>query len=174
MKSVMQSFLPSTSAVKRWLCMPVVLVAIGIFSGCTNYGPMGTSNFDPTYSRTLDKGETLRYSTMAEVIIGSYMEGEEEPHPSTMGVLLLTNERMMFAKWNGKEQRYEPVVWTDYPHIAQVKKHNNILLKYIAIVATDGSKFTYLLGSKSVEQAYDSLMESIRQNHRPPVEGEQI
>ena len=71
----------------------------------------------------------------------------------------------MFALWNEKQQRYEPSIWTDYPHIAQVKMHNNILLQYIAIVATDGSKFTYMLGKKSVDSAYAVLIEQIQKNH---------
>jgi hypothetical protein len=97
------------------------------------------------------------------------MEGEEEPHLSFDGVLLLTNERMLFVQWNEQQQRYEPSVWTGYPYIAQVKMHNNILLQYIAIIATDGSKFTYMLGKKSVDSAYAILMENIQKNHKVPM-----
>ncbi len=98
------------------------------------------------------------------------MEGEEVSYPSYPGELLLTNEPMMFAQWNEKQQRYEPFLWTDYPYIAQVKMHNNILLQYIAIAATDGSKFTYMLGKQSVDPAYAILMEHI-QNHKAPING---
>ena len=44
------------------------------------------------------------------------------------------------------------------PTLPQLKMHNNILLQYIAIVATDGSKFSFMLGKQSVDPAYDILM----------------
>jgi hypothetical protein len=97
------------------------------------------------------------------------MEEEHELFQSYRGVLLLTSERMLFAQWNEQQRRYKPVVWTGYPDIAKVKKHNNILLQYIAIIATDGSKFTYMLGTNNVDAAYGILMEQIQKVHKAPM-----
>lgn len=151
-----------------WLGLLILLGAVVFLSGCKSYGPIGTPNFDPSYSRTLEKNEQLLYAARTELMIGTYMEGEEELFPLHPGMLLLTSERMMFAPWNEKQQRYEPTIWTDYPHIAQVKMHNNILLQYIAIIATDGNKFTYMLNPKSADAAYAVLMEKIGKSHPLP------
>jgi len=137
-----------------------------LLSGCKNYGPIGTSDFDPTYSQTLEKNEQLLYSAQTELIDGTFMEGEQEDRTSYLGVLLLTNERVMFARWNDKQQRYEPSIWTGYSYISKVKMHNNILLQYIAIAVADGSKYTYLLGKQSIEQANAILMENIEKHQK--------
>ncbi len=163
MRSAINYFASSRKAALSWLGL--LLCATALLSGCKSYGPIGAADFDSGYSRTLEKNEQLLFSVRTELVTGTFMEGEEESHPSYDGVLLLTSERMMFALWNEKQQRYEPSIWTDYPHIAQVKMHNNILMQYIAIIATDGSKLTYMLGKKSVDSAYAILIEQIRQNH---------
>ena len=150
-----------------WLLM----IVVALLSGCRSYGPVGTADFDPTYSRTLEQNEQLLFSSSGVLMVGTYMEGEEELYQEYSGMLLLTSERMMFALWNDKQQRYVPSIWTGYSDIARVKKHNNILLQYIAIVATDGSKFTYMLGGKSVEKAHAVLMERIGKNHKVPMPG---
>jgi hypothetical protein len=152
-----------------WLRLLLLLCATVLLSGCKNYGPIGTHEFDPTYSLTLEKNEQLLFSAWTELVDGTFMEGEEESHPSSEGVLLLTKERILFAIWNDKQQRYEPSLWADYTDIAQIKMHNNILLQYIAIVATDGSKFTFMLGTKSVDPAYAILMEHIQDGHKVPM-----
>ena len=151
------------------LALLILLCATISLSGCKGYGPVGAHNFDPRYSRTLEKNEELLFSTPAVLVNGTYMEGEEELYPSYDGVLLLTSDRMLFAIWDEHQQRYDPLIWTSYSSIAQVKMHNNILLQYIAIVATDGSKFTYMLGKSVVDQAYAILMESIAKNHIVPL-----
>jgi len=165
---------PDNSAVPRntalpWLGLLILSVVAVLLSGCKSYGPVGTPDFDSTYSRTLEKNEQLLFSTNTNLVDGTYMEGEEEAYPFFSGMLLLTDERMLFAVWNEKQQRYEPSMWTGYTYIAQVKMHNNILLQYIAIIATDGSKFTYMLNKTSVEPAYAILMERIEQNHKIPI-----
>jgi len=152
-----------------WLGLSILLSTLMSLSGCKNYGPIGTADFDPSFSRTLEKNEKLLFSTNTNLVDGTYMEGEEEAYPFFSGVLLLTEERMLFAKWNGKQQRYEPSFWTGYAHIAQVKMHNNILLQYIAIIAKDGKKFTYMLNRESVDRAYAVLLERIGDNHEIPV-----
>ena len=149
----------------------LLLIGVALLSGCRSYGPVGTADFDPTYSRTLEQDEQLLFASSGVLMAGTYMEGEEELYQEYSGMLLLTSERMMFALWNNKQQRYVPSIWTAYSDIARVKKHNNILLQYIAIVATDGSKFTYMLGSKSVEKAHAVLMERIGKNHKVPMPG---
>lgn len=146
------------------LSLLLLLCATMLLSGCKScksYGPIGTSNFDSTYSRTLETNEQLLFSSWAELVDGTFMEGELEAYPSYEGVLLLTDKRVLFAVWNKKQQRYEPALWTDYPNIAQLKMHNNIMLQYIAIVAEDGSKFSFMLGKQSVDSAYAILMEHI-------------
>ena len=163
MKSAINYFAVLRNAVLPWLVMLLLL------SGCRNYGPIDTPGFDPTYSRTLEKNEQLLFSAPARLVFGTYMEAEEESYPSYNGVILLTSERILFARWNKNQQRYEPSIWTGYPYIARVKKHNNILLQYIAIVATDGSKFTYMLGRKSVDPAYAILMEHVQTHHKVPM-----
>ena len=137
-------------------------------SGCKSYGPAGSPDFDPAYSSTLEKNEQLLFTAQTELVDGTYMEGEEESHPSYDGMMLLTSQRILFARWNGMQQRYEPLIWTGYAHIAQVKMHNNILLQYIALVATDGHKFTYMLGKNNVDQAYAILMARIQARHKIP------
>jgi hypothetical protein len=132
-----------------------------LLSGCKSYGPIGSPNFDPTYSRTLEKNEQLLFSSWAELIDGTFMEGELEAYPSYEGVLLLTDKRVLFAVWNKRQQRYEPALWSGYPDIAQLKMHNNNLLQYIAIVSEDGSKFSFMLGKQSVDSAYAVLMAHI-------------
>jgi hypothetical protein len=139
----------------------VLLCAAMALSGCKSYGPIGAPDFDPTYSRSLEKNEQLLFSSWTELIDGTFMEGELEAYPSYEGVLLLTDKRVLFAVWNQKQQRYEPALWTGYPGIAQLKMHNNNLLQYIAIVAQDGSKFSFMLGKQSVDPAYAILMEHI-------------
>jgi hypothetical protein len=143
------------------LGLMLLLCAAMLLSGCKSYGPIGTPNFDSTYSRTLETNEQLLFSSWAELIDGTFMEGELDAYPSYEGVLLLTDKRVLFAVWNKKQQRYEPALWTGYPSIAQLKMHNNIMLQYIAIVAADGSKFSLMLGKQSVDSAYAILMEHI-------------
>ena len=140
------------------LSLILLLCASMLLPGCTSYGPIGTPNFDPTYGRTLEKNEQLLFSSWTELIDGTFMNGELEAYPSYEGVLLLTDRRVLFAVWNQKQQRYEPALWTGYDGIAQLKMHNNILLQYIAIVAADGSKFSFMLGKQSVDSAYGVLM----------------
>jgi len=151
----------------------VCVVFMSALSGCKSYGPIGTADFDPTYSRTLEKNEQLLFSSISGLMIGTYMEGEEELFPVYRGVLLLTSERLLFAIWNEKQHRYEPAIWTGYSQISKVKKHNNILLNYIAIVATDGSKFTYLPDKKNTDRANEILLERIRLKHNVPMQGDQ-
>lgn len=168
MKSAINYSAASRNAALPWMGLLMLLWATVLLSGCKSYGPIGTLDFDPTYSRTLEKNEQLLFSAQTELVDGTYMEGEEKSYPSYDGVLLLTNERMLFALWNGKQQRYKPLLWTGYSNIAQIKMHNNILMQYIAIVATDGSKFTFMLGTKSVDSANTILMEHIQKNHKVP------
>ena len=143
------------------LSLVLLLCAAMLLPGCKSYGPIGTANFDPTYSRTLENNEQLLFSSWAELIDGTFMNGELEAYPSYEGVLLLTDKRVLFAVWNRKQERYEPALWTGYSNIMQLKMHNNNLLQYIAIVAEDGSKFSFMLGKQSVDSAYDVLMEHI-------------
>jgi hypothetical protein len=152
----------------------LLLCTVVLLFGCKSYGPFGSPDFDPGYKLTLDKNEQLLFSSTTELVDGTYMEAEEVSHPLYEGVLLLTNERMMFALWNEKQQRYEPSVWAGYSHIAQVKMHNNILMQYIAITVTDGSKYTYLLGTQTVDPAYSILMDQIRKNHKDPMSAGQM
>jgi hypothetical protein len=151
------------------LSLLMLLCTSILLSGCKAYGPIGTPDFDPGYTRTLQKNERLLFSSRAELLKGTYMEEEHELFQSYRGVLLLTNERMLFARWSEPQRRYEPVVWTAYPDIAKVKKHNNILLQYIAIIATNGSKFTCMLGTNTVDEAYGILMEQIQKIHNAPM-----
>ena len=169
MKPAINYSAASRNAALPWPVLLILLCAAISLSGCKSYGPIGTPDFDPTYSRTLEKNEQLLFSAPAELVNGTYMEGEEESYPSYRGMLLLTNERMLFVLWNEKQQRYEPLIWTGYTYIAQVKMHNNILLQYIAIVATDGSKITYMLDKTSVDPAYAILMEQIQNSHKTPM-----
>lgn len=147
----------------------LILYAILLLQGCKSYGPIGTPDFDPTFSRTLEKNEQLLYSAQTNLVAGTFMEAEEKLYPVKSGMLLLTDKRMMFTFWNEKQRRYEPDIWMSYPAIGRVKMHNNILLKYIAIITTDGSKFTYMLNSKTVEQAHSVLLEQIQKIHKTPV-----
>ncbi len=144
----------------------LILCAALLLHGCKSYGPIGTPDFDPTFSRTLEKNEQLLFSAQTDLAAGTYMEKEEKLLPMKGGMLLLTDRRMMFASWNEKQQRYEPEIWTAYPFITRVKMHNNILLKYIAIITAEGSKFTYMLNSKTVEPANSVLMEQIQKSHQ--------
>jgi hypothetical protein len=154
-----------------WQNLFIVVCAALLLSGCKSYGPLGAPDFDPTFARTLEKNEQLLFSSWAELVDGTYMEGEQEARTSYEGVMLLTNDRIMFGQWNVKQQRYEPAVWTGYADIAKTKMHNNILMQYIAIATTDGTKFTFMLDPKSVEAANAILLEKINKAHdnpRPP------
>jgi len=146
----------------------VLLFAAMAFSGCKSNVPVGGADFDSSYGHVLESNEQLLFSARTELVSGTYMEEEEELFPSYDGVLLLTSERMLFVRWNEQQRLYEPAVWTSYPYIAQLKKHNNTLLQYVAIIATDGSKFTYMLGKDNVDRAYAILLERIRKNHHAP------
>lgn len=143
------------------LSLVLLLCAAMLLPGCKSYGPIGTPDFDPAYSRTLEKNEQLLFSSWAELVDGTFMEGELEAYSSYEGVLLLTDKRVLFAVWNKRQQRYEPALWSGYTGIAQLKMHNTNLMQYIAIVATDGSKFSFMLGKQSVDSAYAILMEHI-------------
>lgn len=154
----------------RSLALTGLILFGALISGCHSYGPIGSPNFDPAYSRTLEINERLLFTTPVGLVTGTYMEGEEdESFPAFTGMLLLTDQRVLFAQWNGKQQRYEPTIWTGYPYIAQVKMHNNVLLQYIAVAATDGSKMTYMLDKSSVESAYAILLEHVQKSHKAPV-----
>lgn len=151
--------LAATISYLKWLLI------LGVLSGCTTPGPIGTPRFDPHYRQTLEQGEVMLFSAQSELIAGTYMEGEMETYPSYNGVLLLTDQRLLFGIWNETQKRYEPLIWTTYSHIAQVKKQNNTLLQYIAMIATDDSKFTYMLSRKNVDQAHRVLLDQIRISH---------
>jgi hypothetical protein len=159
MKSTNNYPAASRNAAMSGLSLILLLCAAMLLSGCKSYGPIGAPDFDPTYSRTLEKNEQLLFSSWTELVDGTFMEGELEAYPSYEGVLLLTDKRMLFAVWNKKQQRYEPALWTGYPNIVQLKMHNNNLLQYIAVVADDGSKFSFMLGKQSVDPAYAIVME---------------
>lgn len=146
----------------------LILCAALLLHGCKSYGPVGAPNFDPTFSRALEKNEQLLFSAQTDLVAGTFMEREEKLLPMKSGILLLTDRRMMFASWNENQKRYEPEIWAGYPFIARVKMHNNVLLKYIAIITKDGSKYTYMLNSKTVEQANSVLMEQIQKGHKSP------
>jgi hypothetical protein len=166
MKSAPSYDVPRCPSYLPWVSL---LILIGVtLSGCKSYGPLGAPDFDPTYKRTLEKNEQLLFSSWTELVDGTYMEGEQEDRKSYEGVMLLTNERILFAQWNEKHQRYEPAIWTGYSNIARVKMHNNILMQYIAIMAKDGTKFTFMLGTKSVESASPILMEQIGKTQKVP------
>ena len=167
MKSALNHF--SILSHLLWQNLLIVLCAALLLSGCKSYGPIGAPDFDPTYKRTLEKNEQLLFSSWTELVDGTYMEGEQEARKSYDGVMLLTNDRIMFAQWNVKQQRYEPAVWTGYANIAQTKMHNNILMQYIAIATTDGIKFTFMLDTKSVEAANAILLEKIKKAHENPM-----
>jgi hypothetical protein len=169
MRSAKNFSAASRNAALPWLGLLMLLCAAVLLSGCKSYGPIGTSNFDPNYGQTLEKNEQLLFSAPTELVDGTFMEGEQEARTSYLGVLLLTNERMLFARRNENQQRYEPSIWTGYSYIAQVKMHNNILLQYIAIAVTDGSKYTYLLGKQSIDPANAILMENIEKTHQVPM-----
>jgi len=159
MKSTNNYPAASRNAAMSGLSLILLLCAAMLLSGCKSYGPIGAPDFDPTYSRTLEKNEQLLFSSWTELVDGTFMEGELEAYPSYEGVLLLTDKRMLFAVWNKKQQRYEPALWTGYPNIVHLKMHNNNLLQYIAVVADDGSKFSFMLGKQSVDPAYAIVME---------------
>ena len=161
MKSTGSGSMASRNSAMPGLRLVLLLCAALLLPGCKSYGPMGTSNFDPTYSRTLEKDEQLLFSSWTELIDGTFMEGELVAYPSYEGALLLTDKRVLFAVWNKRQQRYEPALWTGYQDIVQLKMHNNNLLQYIAIVAADGSKFSFMLGKQSVDPAYSILMKQI-------------
>lgn len=166
MKSAPSYDVPRRPSYLPWVSL---LILIGVtLSGCKSYGPLGAPDFDPTYKRTLEKNEQLLFSSWTELVDGTYMEGEQEARTSYEGVMLLTNDRIMFGQWNVKRQRYEPAVWTGYADIAKTKMHNNILLQYIAIATTDGTKFTFMLDPKSVEAANAILLEKINKAHHNP------
>ncbi|MEO8343266.1 MAG: hypothetical protein ABI536_05550 [Gallionella sp.] len=169
MKSALNYFAASRNAVLPRLGMLILFCAAALLTGCKSYGPLGAPDFDPTYSRTLEKNEQLLFSSWTELVDGTYMEAEQEARASYEGVMLLTNERILFAQWNEKQQRYEPAVWTRYPGIAQTKMHNNILMQYIAIRAKDDTKFTFMLGMKSVGVAFPLLMEQIGKTQKVPL-----
>lgn len=162
----MNNYITQVNAASRYFL--ILLCTTGLLSGCAGSGPIGTPHFDPTYSSTLEKEEQLLFSTLTELVVGTYMEAEIKSYPSYRGVLLLTSKRMLFAQWNEKQKRYEPLIWTAYSDIAQVKWFNNILLQYIAIIATDGSKFTYMLDRKDVDPAYAVLRGQIQKGHQVP------
>ena len=152
-----------------WHNLLIVVCAALLLSGCKSYGPIGAPDFDPTYKRTLEKNEQLLFSSWTELVDGTYMEGEQEARKSYGGVMLLTNDRIMFGQWDVKQQRYVPAVWTGYANIAQTKMHNNILMQYIAIATTDGTKFTFMLDPKNVEAANAILLEKINKAHDNPM-----
>jgi hypothetical protein len=159
----------SRNAVLPRLSLLILFCAAVLLTGCKSYGPIGAPDFDSSYSRTLEKNEQLLFSSWTELVDGTYMEAEQEARASYEGVMLLTNERILFAQWNEKQQRYEPAVWTRYPGIAQTKMHNNILMQYIAIRAKDDTKFTFMLGTKSVGVAFPILMKQIGKTQKVPL-----
>ena len=86
-----QSYLP-------WTSLLILICVALLLSGCKSYGPIGAPDFDPTYKRTLEKNERLLFSSWTELVDGTYMEGEQEDRKSYEGVMLLTNDRIMFAQ----------------------------------------------------------------------------
>lgn len=140
---------------------PLVLISVLWLAACAGPGPIGTPNFDPSYRRTLEQGESLVFSASSVLVAGTYMEGEVASYPSYQGVLLLTDRRLLFAQWNGQQRRYEPLIWTDYADFTRVKRHNTALLRYVAMTATDGNKFAYMLSKDDVEPAYETLLARI-------------
>lgn len=143
------------------LIRPLLLMMALMLGACASPGPMGTPTFDPSYRRTLEQGEVLLFSASAVLVAGTYMEGEVASYPSYQGALLLTDRRLLFAQWDGKQKRYEPLIWTAYADFARVKRHNTALLRYVAMTATDGNKFAYMLSKDDVEPAYETLLARI-------------
>lgn len=136
---------------------------------CQTLAPILASKPDGNYSRALEAGEKLLFSTATELVVGTYMESEFELYPTYRGTLLITSQRLLFVRWNEAQHAYEPLFWTIYPDMTLVKMEHNILLPFIALTAKDGKKFTYLMDKNSVQAAYQSLLEQIQLHHPAPM-----
>jgi hypothetical protein len=143
-----------------------LLTLLCTLAACQTPAPILASKPDANVSRALEAGEKLLFSTATELVIGTYMESEIEAYPSYLGTLMVTSKRLLFVRWNEAQHAYEPLFWTIYPDMTQLKMENNLLLPFLAFNAKDGTKFTYLLDSKQMPTAYAELLQQLKQHHR--------
>ncbi len=144
----------------------LLILALSILVGCSSFEPKGSTHFDESFSKSLDPVETLLHFANCNLTAGTYMEGEMTLYSTYEGVLLITDHRVMFTQWNEAEEYYEPLIWILYPDIARIKKHNDILLRYIAIEGPEKSKNTYNLSEADVKKIYKIIMKYIANNHQ--------
>ena len=141
-------------------------MCILLLVGCTSFEPIGSRNFDSSFSRTLVQGERLHYYAHCDLHVGTYMENEIASIPVYEGVLLLTNTRAIFTQWDSKEDRYKPMAWILYSDIKKIKKKNSILIRYIAIMGADDSKNAYFMSENDVTEVYDLMRNMIKKAYK--------
>jgi hypothetical protein len=84
------------------LYLVLSLCAAMLLAASMTYASIDTPNFDPTYSRTVEKDEQMLFSSWTDLIDCTSMEGELVAYPLYEGVILLTDKRVLFAVRNNK------------------------------------------------------------------------
>ena len=140
----------------------LISLTILLISGCATRGPIGSELFDPTFQGVIEPDEKILFFAPSRIRIGSFMEGKMRSFPEAPGILIMTQQRWLFVVWKDRKRNYEPLGWISYGDIKRVKKHNNILLQYIALMGSDGSKNTYVLSPENTEKAHALLVEQIK------------
>ncbi|MCF6217484.1 MAG: hypothetical protein L3J62_01065 [Gammaproteobacteria bacterium] len=146
----------------------LLLVLLLILSGCTSLGPVGAPGFDDEFSRTIAPGEQLEHYAPCYLYAGTYMDGKPFTVPVYEGVLVMTDQRIIFTQWDASEKYYKPRVWIKLSDIRRVKKQHDSLLRYVAVEGRDMSRNAYHMMGPSVDLVYEKIRASVKSRLSSP------
>ncbi len=144
----------------------LLIILLSVLSGCSSLGPVGAPGFDEEFSRTIVPGEQLEHYAPCNLYAGTYMDGKPYTVPVYDGVLVVTDQRIIFTQWDESEKYYKPLIWIKYGDIRRVKKQHDSLLRYVAVEGHDMSKNAYHMMGPSVDLVYEKIRESIKTGYR--------
>jgi len=150
----------------------LLVMTLALTVGCTTpAGPIGSEGFNPEFPQSVKSGEEILFYGRSEFLKGTFAEDELARQRATEGVLVLTDKRIIFARWNDTIERYKTSYWQHYFDSWKLKKHNSALLQYVAITNRNGSKNTFFLTRENIEKAYAIIankgsMQGQQENHQ--------
>lgn len=142
------------------ICLPQIMtLLVLLLSGCTSKGPINSLKFDNRFTGVISSAENILLYGPTEVRVGTYMENEIKMVPSYNGVMVLTNHAIRFLHWDAEEKNYRVQVHLPYTDLKQAKyEFNTLISSFVAVRATNGDAFAFMLSDEMVKVTYRFLM----------------
>ncbi|MEH6629144.1 MAG: hypothetical protein V7739_22155 [Motiliproteus sp.] len=144
-----------------WINITQIAAALLVLllGGCASNGPINSPEFDNRFTGVISKTENIFLYSSAEVRVGTYMEDEIILVDSYQGVMVLTNYAIRFLYWDAEVKDYSVQIDLPYRDLKQAKYGFNTLIpSYVAVRATNGESFAFMLDDEVVKLAYRFLM----------------